>query len=183
MVRGRHGDTYPLDGGLDGGGLGVCGGNHGVAVGPAHGPVAAAVLGRRRHLAGRRGGGRRGDGHEPPPRQRRREQPGPRRGRVDGWRRGAAAQQQERHRVSVWRLPHETREAWLLPRRAGATPPGGRGRWEWKWSECDCASARRRSEGEAGSAGGDVPRGWCRCRVCPTPTVGWFYYIQYIHYT
>jgi hypothetical protein len=31
----------------------------------------------------------------------------------------------------------------------------------------------------AGSAGGDVPRGWCHCRVCPTPTVGWFYYIQY----
>jgi len=98
--------AYLLDGGLDDGGLGggSGSGSDGVAVGPAHDPVAADVLGRRRHLAGRRGGGRRRDGHGPPPRRRRRrEQPGPRRGRVDGWR-GAAAQHQERHRVACCAL-------------------------------------------------------------------------------
>jgi len=130
--------AYPLDGGLDDGGLGGGGGSDGVAVGPAHGPVAAVVMGRR-HLAGRRGGGRRGDGHEPPPPQRR-EQPGPRRGRVDGWR-GAAAQHQELHRVASCALHARAHERLGGCRgvRAGAgamlRPPGGLGRWDLEWSE------------------------------------------------
>jgi len=110
--------AYPLDGGLDDGGLGGGSGSDGVAVGPAHDPVLAAVLGRRRHLAGRRGGGCRSDGHEPPPPQRRREQPGPRRrGRVDGWR-GAASQHQERHRVACCALCARARtRGWAVARR------------------------------------------------------------------
>jgi len=89
----------------------------------------------RRHLAGRRGGGRRGDGHEPPPPQRR-EQPGPRRGRVDGWR-GAAAQHQERHRVASCAL----------------TTPG------IESGPSVARASERRSEGEVGrrGVGGDVP--------------------------
>lgn len=92
--------THPLDGGLEGGGLGD--GRDG-----AVGPVAARFGRRHRRGAvagqrGRRGGSRRGDRHEPTAR----EQPRPpeRRGRADD-RRNAAAQQ-ESHRARAGSLLH-----------------------------------------------------------------------------
>lgn len=124
-------DTYPLDGGLDHGGL--VGGGRGGAVGPASDPVAAARVGRRRHrgrrsVAGRRRGrgGRRRDGHEPGRRRSpARERLGsPERGVAD--RRDGAAAQQEGHGARGRAVTAAAARA-----RAGELVVVGSREWSW----------------------------------------------------